>query len=53
MSSEEEPKKKFEPKTPVQLDPPKDDPISVEYLSKCDGTNPDYPTYVAIKVSWP
>ncbi|EON61124.1 hypothetical protein W97_00335 [Coniosporium apollinis CBS 100218] len=41
--------KKFEPKTPVQLDPPKNDPISPEYLSKCDGTNVDYPTYVAMK----
>ncbi|KAK8196583.1 hypothetical protein M8818_006748 [Zalaria obscura] len=39
----------FEPKTPVQLDPPKDDPISLEYLSKCDGTHEGYPTYVAIK----
>ena len=29
--------KRFEPKQPVQLDPPKDDPISVEELSKCDG----------------
>lgn len=59
----------FEPKTKVELDPPKDDVISLDYLSKCDGkfrlesyssttarsdvpitgTNPDYPTYVAIK----
>ncbi|GAB1727011.1 hypothetical protein NU195Hw_g3864t1 [Hortaea werneckii] len=39
----------FEPKHKVELDPPKDDVISVDYLSKCDGTNPDYPTYVAIK----
>lgn len=28
---------KFAPKTPVQLNPPKDDPISLEQLSKCDG----------------
>ncbi|KAI9795269.1 MAG: hypothetical protein M1835_006077 [Candelina submexicana] len=28
--------KKFEPKVPVQLNPPKNDPISVEELSKCD-----------------
>lgn len=28
---------KFEPKTPVQLNPPKDDPISKEYLAKCNG----------------
>lgn len=27
----------FEPKTKVELDPPKDDPISLDYLSKCDG----------------
>lgn len=27
----------FEPKQKVELDPPKDDPISTEYLSKCDG----------------
>ena len=29
--------KNFEPKKPVQLDPPKSDPISVEDLAKCDG----------------
>jgi hypothetical protein len=28
----------FEPKTPVVLDPPKDDVISLEYLAKCNGT---------------
>jgi len=28
---------KFAPKTPVQLNPPKDDPISLDRLSKCDG----------------
>ncbi|THY61742.1 hypothetical protein D6C99_01147 [Aureobasidium pullulans] len=28
---------KFEPKQKVDLDPPKDDPISLDYLSKCDG----------------
>jgi hypothetical protein len=28
---------KFEPKTPVQLNPPKDDLISPEYLAKCNG----------------
>jgi hypothetical protein len=27
----------FEPKTKVELDPPKDDIISLDYLSKCDG----------------
>jgi hypothetical protein len=30
---------KFEPKVPVQLDPPKDDPISVEELAKANGTS--------------
>ena len=28
---------KFEPKVAVQLNPPKDDPISVEELAKADG----------------
>lgn len=28
---------KFEPKIPVKLNPPKDDPISKEYLAKCNG----------------
>ena len=41
----------FEPKTKVNLDPPKDDVIGLDYLSKCDGTHEGYPTYVAIKVS--
>jgi hypothetical protein len=36
VEHEPEPKR-FEPKVPVQLDPPKDDPISVEELAKCDG----------------
>ncbi|OCK90305.1 progesterone binding protein-like protein [Cenococcum geophilum 1.58] len=49
MSSQGEEPKKFEPKKPVQLDPPKDDPISLEYLSKCNGINEDFPTLVAIK----
>lgn len=30
---------KFEPKVPVHLDPPKDDPISLEDLSKATGTS--------------
>ncbi|KAJ5813929.1 uncharacterized protein N7503_000679 [Penicillium pulvis] len=41
--------KRFEPKVPVQLDPPKDDLISTEELAKCDGTDPSRPTLVAIK----
>ncbi|KAM3075193.1 hypothetical protein ACMFMG_007356 [Clarireedia jacksonii] len=39
---------KFEPKTPVNLDPPKDDPITVEELAKCNGVDSDK-CYVAIK----
>ena len=40
MASEvrtEAPKKRFAPKTPVHLDPPKDDPISAAELAKHDG----------------
>jgi len=40
---------RFEPKTPVKLDPPKRDPISLDYLAKCDGNTPGYPTLVGIK----
>lgn len=36
VEHEPEPKR-FSPKVPVQLDPPKDDPISQEELAKCDG----------------
>ncbi|KAK5690873.1 hypothetical protein LTR97_012036 [Elasticomyces elasticus] len=39
----------FEPKQKVELDAPKDDVISIDYLSNCDGSHQDYPTYVAIK----
>jgi len=35
--SSEPKKEKFAPKTAVQLDPPKDDLIALDYLSKCDG----------------
>ncbi|KAJ9191916.1 hypothetical protein DTO166G4_674 [Paecilomyces variotii] len=49
MSSHEPEPKQFNPKQPVQLDPPKDDPITYEELSKCDGTDPSRPTLVAIK----
>lgn len=28
---------KFEPKVPVNLDPPKDDPISLDDLAKANG----------------
>jgi len=44
----EEPRN-FAPKEPVQLNPPKDDPITVEELAKHDGTDPSKPTLVAIK----
>jgi len=40
----------FAPKTPIELPPPKDDPITLDYLSKCDGTHEGFPTCVAIKV---
>ncbi|GAB00033.1 uncharacterized protein L969DRAFT_53627 [Mixia osmundae IAM 14324] len=33
----------------THLDPPKDDPISLEELAKCDGSTADAPIYVAIK----
>ncbi|KAF2838786.1 putative progesterone binding protein [Patellaria atrata CBS 101060] len=49
MTDQIEEPKKFEPKKPVALAAPKDDPISADYLAKCDGTNEGYPTYVAIK----
>ncbi|EJP64944.1 hypothetical protein NHJ13051_001640 [Beauveria bassiana] len=39
---------KFEPKEPVQLNPPKDDPITLEELAKCNGVDSDK-IYVAIK----
>lgn len=37
MAENESESKRFTPKVPVQLDPPKDDPISPEELAKCDG----------------
>ncbi|KAF2458956.1 putative progesterone binding protein [Lineolata rhizophorae] len=49
MSDHVEEPKNFAPKEPVDLDPPKDDPIAPEYMAKCDGTNDGFPTYVAIK----
>ncbi|GME74778.1 unnamed protein product [Ambrosiozyma monospora] len=40
--------KRFMPKNPVKLDPPKDDPITMAELAKCDGEQS--PTmYIAIK----
>ncbi|QPG74865.1 hypothetical protein FOA43_002201 [Brettanomyces nanus] len=39
---------KFTPETPVKLDPPKDDPITMEQLIKCDGVQSDK-LYIAIK----
>lgn len=37
MTGEQDVTKRFEPKTPIQLNPPKDDPIKLDYLEKCDG----------------
>ena len=34
--------KKFAPKDPPQLNPPKDEAISLEELAKCDGTTAIY-----------
>ncbi|RCI09088.1 hypothetical protein L249_5063 [Ophiocordyceps polyrhachis-furcata BCC 54312] len=39
---------RFEPKVPVQLDPPKDDPIPTEQLAKATGVDGST-CYVAIK----
>ncbi|KAI0425951.1 cytochrome b5-like heme/steroid binding domain-containing protein [Xylaria sp. FL1042] len=39
---------KFKPKVPVNLDPPKDDPITLEELSQADGSE-GRKAYVAIK----
>ncbi|KAJ3578410.1 hypothetical protein NPX13_g2155 [Xylaria arbuscula] len=39
---------KFEPKVPVNLDPPKDDPITLEELAQADGAE-GRRAYVAIK----
>ncbi|CCE28204.1 uncharacterized protein CPUR_01678 [Claviceps purpurea 20.1] len=39
---------RFEPKVPVQLNPPKDDPISKDELAKANGTEGGT-CYVAIK----
>jgi predicted heme/steroid binding protein len=47
VDHEPEPKR-FEPKNPVVLDPPKNDPITLEELSKCDGTwQRFYMTYIS------
>ncbi|KAI5851975.1 cytochrome b5-like heme/steroid binding domain-containing protein [Tricharina praecox] len=40
--------KNFDPKTPVSLNPPKDDPISLEELATADGSDPNK-VWVAIK----
>ncbi|ETN36767.1 uncharacterized protein HMPREF1541_09045 [Cyphellophora europaea CBS 101466] len=36
-------------KVSVLLDAPKDDPITYEELSKCNGTDPSKPVLIAIK----
>jgi hypothetical protein len=35
---------KFEPKTPVNLQPPKDNPITLEELAAANGEFPSFPT---------
>lgn len=49
---------KEKPKTIMQpartdLDPPKDDPFTLEQLKEFDGSTAGKPIYVAIKGSWP
>ncbi|KAI9664432.1 MAG: hypothetical protein M1829_005825 [Trizodia sp. TS-e1964] len=39
----------FAPHEPVNLAPPKYDPLGLDYFSKCDGKTSGYPTYVAVK----
>jgi len=41
--------KRFEPKVPIELSAPKTDEITLEELAKNDGTDPEKPTWVAIK----
>lgn len=41
--------KGFAPKSPPRLDPPQTTPVSLLHLAKCDGSDPSYPTYVAVK----
>lgn len=48
QSHVEEPKQ-FAPRVPVQLNEPKNDPITYEELAQCNGKNADKPIYVAIK----
>lgn len=49
-STTKEPSKKprFAPKDPIQLDTPRFDPVSTDYLSHCTGKEPGYPILVAI-----
>ena len=46
QSKQAKEKMSFEPKTKVELDPPKDDIISLDYLSKCDGEL-DFDSYIS------
>lgn len=41
-------KPRFAPKETIILDPPRDDIVSLEYLSKCTGKTEGYPTLVGI-----
>jgi hypothetical protein len=43
---------KFEPKVPVKLDPPKDDPITPEELAKANGMQSHEPLSCALYLSW-
>ncbi|KAI5805427.1 cytochrome b5-like heme/steroid binding domain-containing protein [Peziza echinospora] len=43
------PPKSFAPKDPVDLAPPKDDPISPTVLASANGATPETPIFVAIK----
>ncbi len=47
-SDDEKPKTIMQPAR-IDLDPPKDDPFTVEQLKEFDGSNAEKPVYVAIK----
>merc|ERR1712225_95566 len=48
-SSQTMPRAHDDSKVSVLLDAPKDDPITYEELSKCNGTDPSKPVLIAIK----
>jgi hypothetical protein len=51
--SAESHKGKFEPKKAVTLNPPKDDPITGDYLSKCNGMNLEFQQSLFLNYSLP